>query len=111
MNIRYREMEDIKKKEPNETLKLKSITCGNRWGEKSLDGLDTGLDTAEEEINELEEIEIETTKNKIQIGKKRLNKINNSETCGAITNHLLYSWIPEEGERKKCLKIKRLNIF
>lgn len=31
-------------------------------GKKSLDGLDTRLDTAEEEQNELEETEIETTK-------------------------------------------------
>lgn len=37
---------------------------------KSLDALDTRLDTAEEEVNELEEIEIETTKNKVQTGEK-----------------------------------------
>lgn len=37
---------------------------------KSLDVLDTRLDTAEEELNELEEIEIETTKNKVQTGEK-----------------------------------------
>lgn len=36
MTIRYRKVEELKKKkEPNESVKLKSTTCGNRWKKKN----------------------------------------------------------------------------
>lgn len=65
-------MEELKKKK--RTKWICKAEKYNMWKQvekkKSLDALDTRLDTAEEEVNELEEIEIETTKNKVQTGEK-----------------------------------------